>query len=213
MKRGFLVLALAAFVAGGVFADSLFSVGGGFSFSGGRIARIHYDSDNWIGERALGFGGHVFFDARFVEASIGIMGGPLSWVDVYDGDRDSERWGTLTSMELSLLGKFPIDLGAVTFFPMLGIGGNIALSVRDDDGNSWDDMSDDSVGEWYSTFRIKFGVGADFDITERVFFRAQGLGWYGFAPSGIRDAVDYMPGLDARGGLGGSVRLSVGFRF
>ena len=220
-KKGLLVLVLAAVVAGGAFAQMPpleFSAGGGFAFSGGRIGRIMYDTDNWGGERALGFGGFLFFDATFVEASVSIMGGPLSWVDVSDGDRETYNWGSLLSMELALLGKFPFALGeSATFFPLLGIGGNIALSVSDEDGYSWSDFTDEPLGDWYSTFRLKFGVGADFAITERVFFRAQGLGWYGFAPSGLRDMANEMndedSGWSARGGFGASVRLAVGFRF
>jgi len=217
MKRRFLVLALAALVAGGAFADSMFSLGGGFSFSGGRIGRLVYDSDDWHGTRALGFGGHVFFDATFVEASIGIMGGPLSWVDVYDGSREVyDDTGSLVSMELSLLGKFPIAMGeSATFFPLLGIGASIALSASDPDGESMETLVH-SIGDQFSTFRLKFGLGADFDITERVFFRAQGLGWYGFAPSAYRDWADienaFGGDVSARGGFGGSVRLAVGFR-
>jgi len=210
MKRKVLVLVLAALVAGGAFADSMLSAGGGFSFSGGRIGGLSYD-DGFMGNNALGFGGHVFFDARFAEASIGIMGGPVNAVMIYDGDRETERVGSLLSMELSLLGKFPIDLGAVTFFPLLGIGANIVLSGSDEDGNDVDDVDE------FSTFRIKLGVGADFGITESVFFRVTGLGWYGFAPEIYRDLADFMnafgANVNAAGGFGGSLRLAVGFRF
>jgi len=204
MKRGFLVLVLAAFVAGGVFAVPL-SAGGGFAFSGGRIGGVSYGSD-FIGANALGFGGFAFFDATFVEASIGFMGGPTNMVMVLDGDRETERSGSQLSLELSLLGKFPFDLGAVTLFPLLGIGGNIVVSASDDDGNSIDDPGD------ASTFRIKFGAGADFDINDNLFFRVQGLGWYGFPPSFASDLEDAFGG-DAAGGFGGSLRLGIGFRF
>jgi len=212
MKRRVLVLVLATLVAGGAFADSMFSAGGGFSFSGGRVGRVFYNSNNWMGMDALGFGGHIFFDATFVEASLGIMGGPMYEVWAEDGSRNSERMGSHLSMELSLLGKFPIAIGDSTaIFPLLGIGANIVLGLRDEDGNDLSDWID--VGD-YSTFRLKLGVGADFDITNAIFFRAQGLGWYGFAPTAVRDAADYFgSGVSARGGFGGSVRLAIGFRF
>jgi len=212
MKRRLLVLALAVFVAGGAFAESLFSAGGGFSFSGGRVGRVFYNSNNWVGTNAIGFGGHVFFDATFVEASIGIMGGPVIGESAEGGSRDSERMGSHLSMELSLLGKFPFAIGdSTTFFPLFGIGANIVLGLRDRDGNDLSDMVD--VVD-YSTFRLKLGVGTDFDITNAIFFRAQGLGWYGFAPTVVRDAADALgSGVSARGGFGGSVRLAIGFRF
>jgi hypothetical protein len=212
VKKGILALALSAFVAGGVFAESMFSVGGGFSFSGGRVGRIFDDSDNWSGYNALGFGGHAFFDARFAEVSLGIMGGPVNDIEVSDGDRETERWGSLLAMELSLLGKFPVDMGGFTFFPLLGFGYSIGLSFTDEDGNSFDD-----VGDAFNTFRIKFGVGADFDINESLFFRTSVLGWYGFAPSLVSDWADltnaFGGDVSARGGFGASVRLGVGFRF
>ena len=236
MKRGFLVLALAAFVAGGVFADSLFSVGGGFSFDGGRLGSVPFEgsdsgagwSESWSGFEgfnATGFGGHVFFDMTFVEFSIGLMGGPMhgvmheefSWTDNGDSGSGTFRGlykGTFLALDFSLLGRLPFAIGNgnASIFPLLGIGANIVLSARTLNGDDVADLfGDDHSAVNFSTFRFQFGVGADFNITDSVFFRISALGNYRFAPTLIRDWADEA-GENHRGGFGGAVRMGVGFR-
>jgi len=213
MKKRLLALALAAFVVGGAFAESTyntaprFNLGGGFSFSGGRIGRTYFNSNNWVGNNALGFGGHVFFGTRLIEMSLGLLNGPLNSVNMIGGDRESERMGSMLSLEFNALLKIPIDLGGVIVFPLLGTGRNFVISASDEDGNDFGDAGDSS------TFRLKFGVGTDFDINENLFFRMQGLGWYGLAPDLHRNVAALFRDASARGGFGGSARLAVGFRF
>jgi len=238
MKRGFLVLALAAFVAGGVFAQApvQFSFGGGFSFDGGRLGGVLYE---WSGSGAgwssseselhfvnhQGFGGHIFFDATFVELSIGLMGGPAHWgmheeVEwTENGDSGSGVWreydsGRFLALDFSLLGRLPIAIGDgnVSVFPLLGIGYNIVLRSRTLDGEDMFEYTNDHSASSLSTFRLQFGIGGDFDITSNVFFRLSILGNYRFAPSLFRDWADDWDG-DHRGGFGGSMRMGIGFRF
>ena len=209
MKKRLLVLALAAFVAGGVFAETTynrFNVGGGFSFSGGRIGSLFSNSNDWAGYNALGFGGHVFFGRTFAEMSLGLLNGPLYLVGAHPHDgRVSETLGSMLSLELNLLLRIPIYLGGATFFPLFGTGRNFVISASDQDGNYLPIAND------LSTFRLKFGAGTDFDINENFFFRVQGLGWYGFAPEFFRNLANLSRGFSARGGFGGSVGLAVGF--
>ena len=80
---------------------------------------------------------------------------------------------------------------------MLGFGYTAMLSVGD---------VDESASE-FNTFRIQFGAGADFNITEQIFLRGMLLGAWHYPPQIIRDgSADYS------GGFGAGIRLAVGFR-
>jgi len=218
-------LVFAAFVAGGAFAQVQLSAGGGFVFDGGRVGGLSLEA---FGEsfsehiNHFGFGGFAFLDATFAELSFGFMGGParFGWEVSWPGGSESDTMsGSFLALDFSLLGKFPIVLGGgnMTFFPMLGIGYNVVLSSRDEDGNDNFERSDDSATE-LNTFRIQFGIGGDIDLSDTVFFRGSILGQYRFAPSLYRDIADgrsVVPGLsvDHHGGFGVSVRLAIGVRF
>jgi len=212
-KRCLLVAALAALIAGGAFAESIFSAGGGLMFDGGRIGGVSgygqsYDID------AFGFGAWVFADARFAELAIGFIGGPASMEGGAGFYPISER-GSFFAMDLSLLGKFPFAIGAgnISLFPLLGIGYTVMLTVGGDF-----DLGDSSATD-LSTFRIQFGGGADFDISESIFIRTSLLGAWRFPSRFTRDVASDLntyfgsTGVSANGGFGVAVKVGVGFRF
>ena len=207
MKRTVFVLVLAACVAGGAFAQSIFSIGGGFMTDLGRTSHIsgrtpvgRFEASSY----AFGVGGFVFLDATFAELSIGFIGGSTETEARGGGFRQTDS-GTFTALNFSLLGKIPAAVGGgnIVMFPLLGVGYTHVLSISDDDDEF--DASD------YSSFRISFGAGFDFGITERVFFRTSFLGDWRFAPSAARDVADEL-GLDASGGFGFALNIGLGFR-
>ncbi|MCL2599820.1 MAG: hypothetical protein FWD88_01365 [Treponema sp.] len=239
-KKGLLALVLAAFVAGGVFAQDIrFSAGGGFIFDGGRVGGIGFeDRDEWTGGweewedlmfvRHSGFGGFVFLDATFAELAISFMGGPAvfggrgSWSD---SDGDSGTWhegmfGSFLALDFSLLGRFPVAVGDgnLSIFPLLGIGFNVVLASRDANGDGiFDEMGYydefDHGPTSLSTFRIQFGAGADIDIADNVFLRIQGLAHYRFPASFFNDTDLWGNDANPRGGFGGTAKIGIGFRF
>jgi len=236
MKRGILVLVLAAFVAGGVFAQVQLSAGGGLLFDGGRVGGAVYEY-NVPGEayslsyalNHFGFGGWVFFDATFAQLSIAFMGGPARFGGIYSCCCSSHEItlinGSFLALDISLLGRVPFTVGDgnISIFPLFGFGYNLVLSSsgdHDDDEWNWNmifELFNNSAAD-LSTFRIKLGFGSDFDINESLFFRAQVLGYYRFAPRLFRDWVEEDAGLGPnervfhQGGFGGSIKLGIGFR-
>ena len=229
-KKGLLALALAAFVAGGAFAQLQvpplqFSAGGGFVFDGGRVGGESFsESDFSIISRLnhTGFGGFVFLDVTFAELSIAFMGGPAQESAEMSGGGlsvNASRTGSFTALDFSLVGKFPFALGGGNFtvFPMLGFGYNLVLSSNDEDGNDRFERMDNHSATDLSTFRITLGGGADFDINPNLFFRTSVLGYYRFAPSYFRDlaneASEHGVNVSSHGGFGATVRLAVGVRF
>jgi len=210
-KKCLLVLALAAFVAGGVFAESLFSVGGGLMFDGGRIGSV--SEGGGTGRlNAYGFGAYAFADATFAELSLGLMAGRSSYGESA-GAFSSSITGSFFAIDISALGKLPIMLesGNITAFPLAGIGYTAMLSVGGDLGALLD-LDPDASASHFNTFRLQFGGGADFDVSDSMFVRASLLGAWRFAPRFARDAAALSSGASAHGGFGVTAKVGIGFR-
>ncbi|MCL2601394.1 MAG: outer membrane beta-barrel protein [Treponema sp.] len=227
MKRRFLVLALAMCVAGGAFAQSLFSAGAGGILNYGKIGEANVSMDMLglmkldasASVTALNFGGFVFFDATFVDLSIAFLTGPItttmetSEIPGIAEKVNEEAKGTMMSLDFTLLGKYPITISDnFTFYPLLGAGYNYVLSAKDEDGNDIANAAkDESASDW-STFRIHVGIGGDFDLTDTIYLRGQLLGNYTFAPKTLKDSKDLADRLSAElsnGGLGDLVKPTI----
>jgi hypothetical protein len=120
--------------------------------------------------------------------------------------------GSFVALDFSLLGKLPFVVGRQrnsAIFPLLGIGYNLVLSA------TYDDESVDTPSD-LSTFRLQFGLGADFGLSETMFIRTSLLGAYRFAPRYIRDIVgevEQVPFLSTdTSGWGVTFKIGLGFR-
>ena len=220
-KKFLLVSVLAAFVAGGAFAQLPLSVGGGFLAQGGKVGGFKgkklYDdltgfSTTLPGSSLdhFGFGGFIFADAKFVELAIGLAGGESSW-NVAGLSQD----GSISSLDFSLLGKLPIGGKVFSIFPLLGIGYNVVLSSKVDVlGKTVDFPGKDKASD-LSVFRITAGVGSDIGIVQNLFIRTEVLGYLGLLQAKyIRDM--YPAYGEAGSGIrpfGITAKLAVGYRF
>jgi len=129
-------------------------------------------------------------------------------------------------MDISLLGKYPVAVGKMTVFPLLGVGYNLTLSQKDERGKkeefknndgtkwTWANKDERKAADW-STFRIQLGAGADFDVTDRIFVRTQGLAQYRFAAKAYSkaDIAETDNNTKSKGGFGGSFTIAVGYKF
>ena len=192
-KKGLLVLVLAAFITGGAFAQAQqvqLSAGGGLQL--GFAVPTGDWSDN---PNLFNFGFHGFFDATFVEASLS-----LGWfTGTYHRIRE-----TMLCLGISVLGKFPIDMGQFTIFPLAGLGLNILLSAW------WDG---ESIPREYlpnPNMFLSFGGGADFDLANNIFIRPSLLLNFHFRPMG-EDWGGYTP--SAMMFVNPKLRVAAGFRF
>jgi len=233
-KKGLLVLVLAAtFTAGSAFAQVQLSAGGGFIFDAGRTGGGRFTEDvpltgikkgGFVGSNALGFGGFLFLDATYAELNVAFMGGPNNQVVIMDGERKSLSDvfpGTpdpdlaFTALSIGLLGKYPIDLGKATIFPLAGIGYDIMLGMTSDGEEITDSLTGEKVDVTEKLSQLKFsvGVGGDFDINDNLYFRAEALGTYRLPNKSTTDSAKNADGISAEGGFGGTVKLAVGYRF
>jgi len=220
-KKVLLVAVMAALVAGGAFAQV--SLGGGFSMDGGSLGSTEAKATGFKVNTSLdawNFGGHLFLDVTYAELSFGFLGGPFStkFTMEEEGDKEDQTIdGSSTAMDISLLGKYPIDLGSMSLFPMLGVGYSAVLSASDKDGKDMFGGGDTKAGD-LSNFRLLLGIGGDVTITNNLFFRSSLLGSLRFASKVIDDmtkSMDTMDGGSAKSGLGFGValKLALGYKF
>jgi len=174
-----------AFGGGGEMTVSGLSAGFEFPYSGG--------------------GFHAFFDATYFEASIGLFFGTLNMEGTGLVSGTSGKIMDFDGLTLGLLGKFPIDLGFLTLFPAVGIEYLLISNGKDDNGNSLSDPDE------FNHLWIKFGVGADFSITEQIFIRGTIL--YGIRlESSLESDINKIYSFDPVLGHGIQVKLAVGFK-
>ena len=208
------ILALLALVATGAFAQGFqMSAGGGaffdYSFNNG-ISGSFSSVDSYLGIRNLSIGAYGFFDATYVEVGVGISYGSLSLGSEGWGSfvlamlGGSDDFGSAVQLDLTLLGKYPIDLGAFTIFPLLGVSYNMVLS-HTIDGNSNDSPSD------LNQFGILAGAGLDFNLTDSLYLRGEALFHLRFASKFADDLSG--SGWDTTLGMGPRIRVGVGYRF
>jgi hypothetical protein len=182
------------------------------------------------------FGGFVFLDASYAEASVSLQSGSGPYRETMDYNSESlsddKGMGYETMLGLSLLGKYPIALNKRwSFFPMVGVeyliafverrqseGGNVVdrtggtlSSDMDKDGNTY------PLSAW-NALLVKIGAGADYVLTRYIFLRGELL--YGFrlqteyetgALEMVKAAFHISPqyyGLTS----GPSLRIAVGYR-
>jgi len=171
-KKVVLALLIAAMVTGGAFAiDMSAGIGGDLGFN---FAKYKYDGDYAGKGRNMSFGFNAFFDATYAMASLGLnFTGPAS---VGDSDEnwekvDKEYRDSITYFTIGVFGKYPIDLGGFTVFPIAGLKFNLAISHKvDGDKIDYDDAPE-SRGYYLNFISLRFGAGADIGITDQIYVR------------------------------------------
>ena len=202
MKKLLVVLVLAVFVAGGAFAQINLSAGIGGNLGVYSVADSHPDYDFDNPDPTIGGGFFAFFDATYAMVRVGM------YINSEE-HKDPDFTTTATTLALGLYGKFPIDLGAFTLFPMIGFDYYVFLSA-DSDGEKFErgDLEKDTE---LDLFILKFGIGADFNITDSIYIRPTLLWGIDLTEN---DSTKAMKDLDFnlfRHML--DIGISVGFRF
>ena len=219
---------LAIFLVMSVFAFGLFaidmSVGGGFAVSPSfytasatvALPSVSYPDGSVTFEettmKASTQQGNVnvygFFDATYVEASVGLLFGFPSEKEKVSGGGFSEEETVdgISSMGLSIaaMGKYPIALGKVIISPMAGIEYNLNLSYKKDGKDAKEFMDNDEKANLNDLW-FKLGASADFAITESVFIRPVAL----FAIGAKKKAFDVF---DSQFNYKFDIGCSVGFK-
>jgi len=243
-KKMVLALLVAAMVTGSAFAIDLSAgIGGTFTanfstFSWGddgeKFRELNKLDKDVYNMNIIGGGFFAFFDASYVMASLG-----MGFYDISPANEDrKEAWDkfdrseSLTTFEIGLYGKFPIELDSFTLFPFLGADFRIAVSstTKEDgktykygetyDGNKYVDTDKDgneySLNDVAGHVVFKLGVGADIPLGEKMYLRP--MISYGIATLSKatkewqeEDNKDIDWGKTINHGL--DVKLALGFKF
>ena len=207
-KRIFLALLVLTLAAGGAFAQVSAGVGGNFAVSWDSIKFTGGGSTAEYLITTSGGGFYAFFDATYLEVDVGMLFGsqkiklPIYGVSI-EGDGPNVSYLTL-----GLYGKYPIDLGGFTLFPMLGIQFDIGLSAERNGVKA----EPQDLADMANRFWVKFGVGADLNLSEQLYLRPSFLYGVNFGTKVNNDTVKddanttgFYHGLD--------IRVALGFRF
>jgi len=200
-----------------------YSLGGGLTF-GNEALYLDWDNGRFNTVQKS-IGGSLFFDAHYASLSVDVASGNFdvsgrvfSPVDVFDADGkplqppaynldQTVTSYSATLLNANLVGKFPLSLyglSTVRVFPMLGVGYQLAQIVQ----------KESLIAGTYNGIRLLFGLGGDFDLSDRVFLRLAALPYYSFAKESTKGLVKSAGYGDwnAHGGFGASGYVMVGFR-
>jgi opacity protein-like surface antigen len=161
----------------------------------------------------------AFVDVTYAMFSVSYafsLGGPNVILSVDGTKDDAASEANTTNAEkyaagylvITALGKYPIDVGGVTIFPMLGVEYQLNLSLTDDGNDQKDGFTDDQNAS-LNDFYILGGLGADFNVAENIYIRAMVLYAYNLTPdTPFTAGGDFTEwGWNIKGGI------SVGFMF
>jgi hypothetical protein len=224
MKKTMLVLAIFGMCGAALFAQGIglsAGLGGNFTAGFNSFALTQDAKDAGLeaadmNSHLVGGGIYVFFDATYVEANVGLLFGNAN-SDKTDGMTDDQKKGMdVTALKLSLFGKYPIDLGGFTLFPMLGIDGQLSLGGKIQ-GEEIPDSYKDDFNEMFNLFWIKVGVGLDVPLSDKLYLRPEFLYGIRFNTDPEKDTIDSLnsgpvKAVDAIIGHGLDIRLALGFR-
>jgi hypothetical protein len=233
-KKLVLALLMMALLAGGAFAQVEFSAGFGGTFTadfmnyawtddGKKVLDLINMDTNYLDENHIGGGFFAYFDATYVMASLGMgfYGLTAANKDMQKILDDAKATISLTTLDIGLLGKYPIPLGTATLFPMLGVDFKIAIAHNQTvDGTKYtfgeDYSKDENLGDYYTSVWLKFGVGADIPLGEKLYLRPMFLYGIGTLPTKAKDAMDTLNDIIKTVDIiyhGLDIKLALGFKF
>ena len=217
MKK-FVIFALLALAATGAFAQGFsVSLGGGglfdWSLNNGVKEDLGGGDTLHGGEQVLNFGGYVFLDLTYFELDVGFAYGSRT---VYAKTNfggikfsSSTNGGSYLQLVFSWLGKYPIKMGSVTFFPLLGGNFNMVLT--------WLYNGATVPGEHIkklSHLGLLGGVGLDFDINGSLFIRVEALFHLAYPMAIYVDYANTDPdNISPTFGMGPRINVAIGYKF
>jgi hypothetical protein len=140
------------------------------------------DNDLSNSDTATTYGAMGFFDATYVEADVGVLFYSKSVTVSNITTKDSSM-----TLMVGLLGKYPIDLGGFSVFPLAGLQYFIPLSKKSKIGDGdWKKFE----GDFINNLWFKVGGGADIDVTRQIYIRPSLLWGFRFKTSDEKKVLD-----------------------
>jgi opacity protein-like surface antigen len=204
MKKTLAVVVLAAVMGTVAFAVPALSINAGADalFNAGFGGGVKSDNEDDDPSATSGFGGFAFLDTTFAELDVAF---------VYATTREDSGGTTYdiasSGLQFSLLGKYPIELGLVTVFPLLGANYTYVLS-RSYDGKEEENF--DSVDA--SVWGFSGGGGLDYELIPNLYLRGEILYNINLPPKEDSDEASGSNGTE-KISHGPTVKLAIGYKF
>jgi hypothetical protein len=200
VKKMVMVLLIAAVVTGAAFAQMSAGAGGSY----GYVTSSADGETNSMNS----FGAFAFFDANYVMVKVGVNFSTLE-----ESYLNMKYEYAQNYLALGVLGKFPIDLGVLTLFPMLGIEYDLLLGYdRTLTIGSSSSTESISRGDLSDTKGVDLGDRrivdeADINLTDSMYLRPTLL--YGINLSKTEAEADIDGLFKSKVDIG----IAVGFKF
>jgi len=216
MKRVIVFLAIFAMLGGAVSAQGM-SIGGGVlidtnmgnGLTLGNAGIIFGPDLNGIemkiGEDITSFGAFFFVDYDFLMVDMSLAFGKETYFLEALGIRDTIDAGSYMSLGFSIFGKYPINMGLFTIFPLVGINYNMVISYEYQ-GTTYTDAS-----EWLSQIGILGGAGIDFPLGD-LFLRGEALVSYRLPMKTYNEQAKLHSSISANGGIGFRLKVEIGMK-
>jgi opacity protein-like surface antigen len=177
MKKLTVGLLIAILACGAALAAPAFSLSAG---AGGVFnALLTEPKDTYVvttGGPLIGGGGYAFLDATYAELGVDFL---FSSPSIHWGDGG---YVVESHFGFSVLGKYPIAIGSLTVFPLVGIDYQIFLQYqqKDKDGKDVGDPTKradvpEDYADRYDAFSIAIGGGVDIPVADKIFVRGEAL--------------------------------------
>ena len=188
-----------------------FGIGGFFAgdFGGG----VRWGSGEQLATPYTGGGVYLFFDAIYGEAFAGYFMGGGKWESDNVTEEPLPEKAQRASLNFGVFGKYPVNLGRIKAFPLLGIDYEMPVSARlklaDDMGEyKFDGESGRYAANDLSALWVKFGGGADLALGQTLYLRAELL--YGVRMANGAEKEDAKTGLDGKPVTGHGLTFKAG---
>ncbi len=187
MKRLILVvLVLACMAATGFAVDVGIGATGSYYMASLKATQAGIPTETLI--TGIPFGFMAFVDVGYLQISAGYrMLNGYTMKAIVDGSEVGKTDVELNVNYVSLAayGKFPIELGPITFFPMVGVEYDRAISGTSAGVKMTSQDLSDATEFW-----IKGGVGADISVSPQFYIRPEVIVGYKLLSGPENDLVD-----------------------
>jgi hypothetical protein len=230
MKKITAFLAIFIFVGTALFAEFQFQIkpSAGFAvladygFGNGKITKSNATiRSQQIQNINAGVG--MFMDVTYAELYVDASYGYLVYVNKItnvsprglksQGPITREIRGNALQFGFSLLGKYPMEIGSITFFPLFGFNYNTFMFAWDKKG-----AGIENTVKTFSQFGIQAGAGFDRDLADRIYFRLEGLFQLRFVSENMKTYYN-LKGIGGGGnltvlpGIGPVIKAGFGIKF
>ena len=153
------------------------SYGGGAVLSNDFGGGLKWDNGERVAMPLTSGGAYLFFDAVYAEAFAGFMIGGGKWESPDVTYPNVLPYMSRSCVDMGVFVKYPVAVGNVKLFPLLGLGYEVAISGELDadgykytfDGDGGERESVDALNAlWFKT-----GAGVETDLSKAVYMRAE----------------------------------------